>query len=56
MTDNVHAIEDTRRRREVQAQQQIAADAILNVARELRRLENLADGKHDNDGSGDRAG
>ncbi len=55
MTDNVHPIEDTRHRREVQEQQQIAADAIRNVARELRRLEKLGDETHDNTGS-DRAG
>ena len=53
-TNNVHPIKDTRRRREVQEQQQVAADAILNVARELRRLEKLTDGNHGNGGS-DRA-
>jgi hypothetical protein len=44
MKNNVRQIEDTRRRRtEVEEQRQVTADALRNVARELRKLEKMQD-------------
>ena len=52
MKSNIYHIEANRRRRdEVQEQRQATAAAVLNVAKELRKLEDLEDGR----GGGDRA-
>jgi len=54
MKRNVYRIEDTRQGREEQQQREVVSGAILNVARELRRLEKLTDEQQDRNGSGDR--
>ena len=42
MKSNVHRIEDRRRRHtEVEEQREVAADAIRNVTKELRKLESM---------------
>ena len=53
-TNNIHDLDSYRQRNEEQQQREVVSGAILNVARELRRLEKLTDEQHDN-GGGDRA-
>jgi hypothetical protein len=54
-TSNIHDMDSYRQRNDEQRQREAVSDAMLTVARELRRLEKVTDGKHDN-GGGDRAG
>jgi hypothetical protein len=51
---NVYRIENNRQRRnELQEQREVAADALRNVVRELRKLEKMED---NHDGGSGRAG
>jgi hypothetical protein len=54
-TSNIHDMDSYQQRNDEQRQREAVSDAMLTVARELRRLEKVTDGKHDN-GGGDRAG
>lgn len=54
-TSTIHDMDSYRQRNDEQQQRKVVSGAILNVARELRRLEKLTDETHGNGGGG-RAG